>query len=160
MIRRTVTRVCMLMLLVCSFGTLGWSTRAESQSLPARVFTVAPNNEIHMATGGASWCVEVEAVSNDFDVSNVDACTVVLISPGTGSVSQISYDCTKTTVIGDADGNGLQDIRFCFLKTAMQPLFDGLHGRQPKTVTLFVQGSLTTGGSFSGSTTAVLYLKD
>ncbi len=106
------------------------------------------------------WCVQVEPINGNFQVTDINTCTVTLNSAGTGSVSQISYDCTKTTLIGDADGNGVQDIRFCFLKTAMQPLFDQLHGRQPKTVTLTVQGNLTTGEAFSGSITLLLYLKD
>ena len=33
-----------------------------------------------------------------------------------------------------------QDIQFCFVKTAMHPLFDNLHGNSPKTVTVFVTG--------------------
>jgi hypothetical protein len=42
----------------------------------------------------------------------------------------------------------------------MHPLFDNLHGRSPKTVTLTAEGNLQDGRRFSGSITMQLYLKD
>ena len=155
---RTMARMALLVLL-----TLGACSTllpaAASAQLSARVFTVTPNNEIHMASGGAQWCVLVEPIGGNFTVTNIDACSVTLSSPPNGSVPSINYDCTKTAVIGDADGNGIQDVRFCFVKTAMAPLFDNLHGASPKTVTMFVNGNLVSGGSFGGSVTVTLYLK-
>lgn len=137
---------------------LGWSTQAAAQ-FQARLFTTGANNEIHLGSGSASWSVQVEPIGGAFAVTDINACSVRLSSPGNGSVNEISYDCTKTALVGDADGNGIQDVRFSFLKTAMQPLFDHLHGNSPKTVTVFVTGTLTTGGSFGGSLTLTLYLK-
>lgn len=148
-----------LLLLAVTFALSGWSTRASAQ-LPARVFTLGANNEIHFASGSSQWCVYVEAINNNFNVTDIDQCSVTLSSDGTGSVSEISFDCAKGAIIRDADSNGIQDIMFCWLKTDMHPLFDQLHGRQPKTVTLTVRGNLSTGGSFYGSVTLQLYLMD
>jgi hypothetical protein len=148
-----------LALLATSLLVLAWSTQASAQ-FSARLFTTGANNEIRFASGSPSWCVHVEPTGGAFAVTDINACTVRLSSPPNGSVNDIFYNCTKPTVVGDADGNGIQDIEFCFLKTAMHPLFDNLHGRSPKTVTVFVTGDLTTGGSMGGSMTLTLYLKD
>ena len=58
----------------------------------------------------------------------------------------------------DADNNGVQDIRFCFTKTAMAPLFDHLHGNSPKTVQMLVSGLLNNGSNVGGSVLVTLYL--
>ena len=151
--------VLMMGAVLATFVLLGWSSPASAQ-LTARVFAVGGHSEIHFASGSAFWCVHVEPINGAFQLTDINACTVVLASPGNGSVSQISYNCSKPTVVGDGDGNGIQDIEFCFLKTDMHPLFDDLHGRSPKTVTVFVNGNLTTGPGFGGSLTLTLYLKD
>jgi hypothetical protein len=157
---RAAMKTGLLVLLASTLGSVGWSTWAESQTLSARLFTTGVNNEIHFTSGAASWCVQAEPINNNFQVTDIDPCSVVLISNGTGSVSQISLDCTKPVVVGDADLNGVQDIRFCFVKTAMHPLFDNLHGRKPKTVTLTIAGNLLNGQHFSGDITLLLYLMD
>lgn len=147
-----------LAVLVTTALLMGWSTQAAAQ-LSARLFTTGSNNEIHLGSGSGSWCVRVEPIGGAFNVTDIDACSVRLASPPNGSVNEIAYDCTKTTIVGDSDGNGIQDVQFCFLKSAMGPLFDNLHGNSPKTVTVFVTGSLVTGPSFGGSLTLTLYLK-
>jgi len=148
-----------LAVLVSTVVLLGWSTQAAAQ-LPARLFTTGAHNQIRFASGSPSWCVHVEAINNGFDFSNIDLCSVRLSSPPNGSVNDLFLNCTKPVVVGDADGNGIQDIQFCFIKTDMHPLFDNLHGRKPKTVTVFITGNLITGGNFGGSLTLQLYLMD
>jgi len=157
---RTALKTGSLAILAATFILLGCSTQAASQ-FPVRVFTTGGHNEIRFTSGSSFWCVHVEPINNGFQLTNIDLCSVVLArSPGTGSVSQISLNCTKPVVVGDGDGNGIQDIEFCFPKTAMHPLFDDLHGRKPKTVTLTVTGNLYTGGGFGGGITLQLYLMD
>ena len=154
MIHRDSIRKAFLGLLVV---VLTWSGQAYSQT-PARVFVVPPNNVIHMASGGSSWCIQMEPVNGSFQLTDINLCTVTLSSPGNGSVNSINYDCTKPTVVGDADGNGVQDVRFCFLKTAMAPLFDHLHGNSPKTVQMLVSGLLNNGSNVGGNVLVTLYL--
>jgi hypothetical protein len=154
---RATLKTSSLALLAVTFAVLGWPTQAAAQ-LPARLFTTGANNEIRFASGSGQWCVHVEPISGGFQLTNIDLCSVRLSSPGNGSVNEISLNCTKPVIVGD--GDGIQDISFCFLKTDMHPLFDNLHGRSPKTVTVFVTGNLYTGGSFGGSLTLTLYLKD
>ena len=156
MIHRNLIRNAFLGLFVVA---LTWSGQALSQT-PARVFVVPPNNEIHMASGGAQWCILIEPVNGSFQVTDINACTVRLSSPGNGSVPSINYDCTKPTLVADADNNGIQDIRFCFTKTAMAPLFDHLHGNSPKTVQMLLSGNLINGSSVGGSVLVTLYLKN
>jgi len=155
---RTIARTIALTLLMLCIGSMALPEIASAQ-LSARVFVVPPNNEIHMASGGAQWCVNIEPIGGNFTVDNIQLCSVTLSSPGNGSVSSINYDCTKPALIGDADGNGIQDARLCWPKTALAPLFDHLHGASPKTVNMVVNGNLITGGSFGGSVTVTLYLK-
>ena len=156
MINRIVSRTGILVVLVAAVAVVGWSTQAAAQ-LPARVFGPA---EIHMASGSSLWCVHVEPINNDFDITSVDPCTVQLICNCGGSASGITYNCNKPALVGDGDNNGVPDIELCFQKTAMAALFDGMHGRKPKTVTLGVSGHLVTGGIFTGSITVQVYLQD
>ena len=138
---RMLVKATMVTLLTLCVGTMIVPGLASAQ-LSARVFVVPPNNEIHMASGGAQWCVLVEPIGGNFSIDNIQLCSVTLTSVGTGSVETINYDCTKPALVGDADGNGIQDLRVCWPKTALAPLFDHLHGASPKTVTLFVNGNL------------------
>ena len=154
MIHRNSIRKAFLGLLVV---VLTWSGQAYSQT-SARVFVVPPNDAIHMASGGTSWCIQMEPVNGSFQLTDINLCSVTLSSPGNGSVNSINYNCTKPTLIEDADGNGVQDIRFCFTKTAMAPLFDHLHGNSPKTVQMLLSGLLNNGSNVGGSVLVTLYL--
>jgi len=148
---RTLVKAAFLAVVL---GSLAWSGQAEAQ-FQARVFTVPPHNELHFATGGATWCVAVEPIAGNFNVTDINACTVTLNSAGTGSVSSVAFDCTKGALVGDVDGNGVQDISFCWPKTVLQPLFSKIHHTQ--TVTVTVTGNLITGPSFGGSTTITVF---
>jgi hypothetical protein len=154
-----LSKVILLALCIAAVGTFGWSSVAESQTLSARLFTNANNAVIQLGpTGPGQWCVQVEPVGN-WQISDVDASTVILISNGTGSVSQIPNN-NKTVIIGDTDGNGIPEARFCFGRADLENLFSNLHGNHAHTVGLSVSGRLiTTGQYFAGQITMQVYPK-
>jgi hypothetical protein len=76
----------------------------------------------------------------------VDLSTVVMISQGTGAVSQIHAVSNKTAVGGDRNNDGIDEISACFTKTDLQQIFSNIQGTQ--VVTIGLQGNLFTGGSF------------
>ncbi len=88
----------------------------------------------------------MEPIGGSFDLTSVNPATLVLISPGTGSVSQIPAVSDKTLVIGDADNNEIADMRVCFRKEDLRLLFSNLTGKS--TVTVTVGGDVLTGGNF------------
>jgi len=146
-----ILRMLCLTLLVASIGSLALPSVAQCQ-VPARLFTTAGNSIIQTGTGAPpTWCVEVEPIGGDFNVTDIDFSTVLLISPGTGSVSQIPH--SGSILVSDMDGNGIQDARVCFSKADLQALFSNFHGNKLRTVTVTLQGNLFTGGSFSGQLT-------
>jgi hypothetical protein len=146
---------------VCLAGVtlLAWTSVGECQ-FTARLFTVGSNTTIHLSA--STWCVELEPENNSFDITSIDFSTVVLFSntyPPPGSVSQIS-PMNKTYLLADRDGNGIQDVEFCFSNADLSLFFDNLHGKKPKTVTVGLSGNLTTGGIFGSSLVIDVYPKD
>jgi PKD repeat protein len=119
-----------------------------------RLFTVGANTSIRLTSGGNQWCVQLEAVDFSFDPFNVIPQTVVLASPGTGSVPQITWT-GKTAILGDMDGNGLQDLQLCFSKNDLRRLFSNLTG--VTTVTLTLTADLTTGAHLRRQMTIQVY---
>ncbi len=119
--------------------------------LAARVFTTGGDKTIKLASNRPLWCANVEPVNGDFAVTDVIPSSIIMISTGTGSVSQISATPGKTAVVGDQDNNGIQDVEVCFLKGDLRLLFSNLTGKQTVTVTL--EGDLVTGAHFMGTLT-------
>ncbi|HKQ19559.1 MAG TPA: FlgD immunoglobulin-like domain containing protein, partial [Candidatus Eisenbacteria bacterium] len=115
--------------------------------LPARAFTSNSYRTIRLSSGRAFWCASVEPLGGSFDVADIVPTSVVLISPGTGSVSQISAVSGKGVVVGDADKNDVEDVTYCFSKEDLRLLFSDVHGKTTLDVTL--AGTLTSGRPFS-----------
>ena len=69
------------------------------------------------------------------------------MSPGTGSVPQISANGGKFLVVGDADKNDVEDANLCFRKEDLRLLFSDVSGKTTLDVTL--AGTLTSGREFS-----------
>jgi hypothetical protein len=88
-------------------------------------------------------------MSHSFDLMNLDLSSIVMISQGTGSVSQIGASSQKQMIIGDRDNNLIQDVTVSFAKADLRNLFSLLRGNV--TVTVNVEGSLVTGGRFRGT---------
>jgi hypothetical protein len=102
---------------------------------PARAFVGKNKDVIRLNANKANWCVSLEPVGDSFDAAG-ELRFVSLVSPGTGSVDAISVDFTKPVVVGDADGNNVQDLTVCFAKDRLRQLFANLSGRQAVTVLL------------------------
>ncbi len=123
------------------------TTTASIVSLfQARAFTLGGNPQIRLSSGKPSWCAQVEPIGHAFDVSMVNLSSIVMRSPGTGSVSEIPAMGNKTSVGGDRDGNGLDEISACFTKDDLRRLFADVNGNT--TVTVTIEGALFGGGLF------------
>ncbi|MGE5175521.1 MAG: FG-GAP-like repeat-containing protein [Hyphomicrobiales bacterium] len=106
---------------------------------PMRAFTDKHNDAIHVNNNKPSWCVFIEPVDSSFDVLDAPTSSLHLISEGTGTVSDITAGIQKETVVGDADGNQIQDVKVCFPKDRLQQLFSNVNGKQTLTLRLEAQ---------------------
>jgi hypothetical protein len=85
-------------------------------------------------------------VNGSFLIENVDLSSVVMVSQGTGVVSQIHAVANKTAVGADKNNDGIDEISACFTKADLQQIFSNIQGTQVVSVSL--EGNLFTGGSF------------
>jgi len=114
--------------------------------LSALAFTEGGNNKTSLGAGKPQTCFQIQPVNGSFSIDNVDLSTVVMISQGTGAVSQIHAVANKTAVGGDKNNDGIDEISACFTKADLQQIFSNIQGTQ--VVTISLQGNLFTGGSF------------
>jgi hypothetical protein len=70
----------------------------------------------------------------------------VMISEGTGSMSEIHAVSNKTALGTDKNGDGIDEISACFTKADLEQLFSNIQGTQVVNVRL--EGDLFAGGSF------------
>ena len=112
----------------------------------ARAFTAAGNRNIRLNAGKPQWCVELEAIGNSYLIETVDMRSLVMRSPGTGTVEEIHAILGKSSAGGDKDANGVEEINACFAKTDLRLLFANMHGTGSATVSF--EGNLYTGGRF------------
>jgi PKD domain/FlgD Ig-like domain len=116
--------------------------------LDARAFLAKPSRTIALGSGASSVCVQLEPARGSYANQDIDLSTLVMISPGTGSVSEISAVADKTVIAGDSDQNGVDEITACFLKGDLRLLFANVHGREVVRVSL--EARLTSGGTIHG----------
>ena len=74
--------------------------------------------------------------------------SIKMVSAGTGSVTEIFVDATKSGTDGDKNGNGVQEIVACFTKDDLRLLFGGLPAGR-NTVNVTIEGTLVSGATFS-----------
>jgi hypothetical protein len=117
--------------------------------LPTTAFTTNANKQVNVGKQGT--CVQLQPSNGSFPVASVVLTSIVMRSPGTGSVSEIHADAGKTSLDGDKNGDGIAEITACFSKTDVQQLFSGLSGTQLVPVTL--HGDISGGGQFCASVT-------
>jgi hypothetical protein len=151
---RTAWKAFILVLAASALGVTGLPSRAYSQQA-ANLFTTAGNEAIHLDNAGG-WSVCAEPTNTSWQITDVQVNTVMLISNGTGSVSQIPIS-NKTVIVADRNGNGLQDASFSFTQANLQALFSNFHGHKAHTVALALTGNLVTGGTFSGTITMQVF---
>ena len=116
----------------------------------ARIY-LAGQRKIRLASNKPFGCVQIEPVNESFSLLDIDLTSIKMISNGTGTVSEITANTTKSAVIGDRDGNQIEDIQVCFNKSDFRSLFSLLRGNV--SVPVLVRGSLVTGGFFQGTVT-------
>lgn len=114
--------------------------------LDALAFTQGGNSKTSLGAGKPQTCFQIQPANGSFSIDNVDLSTVVMISQGTGAVSQIHAVANKTAVGGDKNNDGIDEISACFTKADLQQIFSNIQGTQVVNITL--QGNLFTGGSF------------
>jgi hypothetical protein len=112
----------------------------------ASAFTIGGYKTIRLGSSKRLWCAQVEPVGGSFTITDVDPATLILISPGTGSVSQIPAFQGRTTVVADMDNDDIPDMKVCFRKEDLRLLFSNVTGTTTLTVT--VEGQVITGGTF------------
>ncbi len=131
------------------------STATIAAQLTANAFTIGGNNKTSLGAGKPFTCFQIEPVGGNFSVSNVDLASIVLISPGTGTVSQITASSAKTSIDGDKNGNGITEISACFTKTDLRLLFANLPAGN-NSVNVSLEGNLITGGKFHADLTHIV----
>jgi hypothetical protein len=110
---------------------------------------VTSGKKLVLGSGKPFFSLQIEPVNLSFDLMNVDLSSIVMISPGTGTVSQIAASSQKQVIIGDRDNNLIPDVTVSFVKADLRNLFSILRGNV--TVPVSVEGSLVTGGHFRGT---------
>src|SRR5262245_2373272 len=115
----------------------------------ATAFTTNAYKVTNLSSGKQGTCIQIQPLNGSFATASVVLNSIVLRSPGTGSVSEIPADVGKTTVDGDKNGDGISEVTACFRKEDLQLLFSGLSGTQSVPVTL--RGSISSGGEFCAS---------
>jgi len=131
------------------FNSAAATTIATIQDVfPARAFTTGGNGTIRLGSGKATWCTQIEPVLASY-LNTAVIPTTISMSFGAG---RIYAEAGKVSIGGDKDGNGVDELTACFSKTDLRTLFTGLP-RGTNTVTVILEGALTTGGTFRGNLT-------
>jgi PKD repeat protein len=126
------------------------STATITNELAAFVFQTN-TGWINPKAGKPRYCFQIQAVDGDFN--NTDVLLNTLVAKYNGVT--VSADASRSTVESDVNLDGVREIRACFTRDAMATLFAGLpSGRD--TVTIALQGDLSTGARFSGNIQVVV----
>jgi hypothetical protein len=112
----------------------------------ALAFTQGGNNKTSLGSGKPQTCFQVQPMNGNFSIEDVDLASIVMISEGTGSVSEIHAVSNKTALGTDKNGDGIDEISACFTKADLEQLFSNIQGTQVVNVRL--EGDLFAGGSF------------
>jgi PKD repeat protein len=120
-------------------------TTVTFQQFCASAFTQGGNKTLRLGSGKPTWCVRIEPVGGCYENSSVLPASIVMRYTG-GAVTEIHALSEKTTIGGDANGNGIEEIAACFAKEDLRQLFSGLPAG-PNDVQVTIAMSLAGGGS-------------
>jgi PKD repeat protein len=123
------------------------TTATIGSEFAASAFTTGGNNTTSLGSGKPYTCVQIEPVDGSFSLTDVNLASIKMVSVGTGSVSEIFVDSSKTASDGDKNSNGVTEIRACFRKSDLRLLFGDLPAGR-NMVTVEIEGDLVTGGRF------------
>ncbi len=118
----------------------------QPATLPARAFLTGSARTIPLGAGPPKLCVQIEPAPAAFQASDIDRSTIVMTSPGTGSVSSISPTPAKQALVSDSNRNGIGELSACFVREDLARLFDSIRGR--RQVRPAIAGRLWDGRSF------------
>jgi PKD domain-containing protein/putative Ig domain-containing protein len=130
----------------CGLSDDDTTTATIVQCSSAYAFTTGGNSKINLGSGKQASCIQIQPVNGSFTIESVDLSSIVMRSSGTGSVEEIHAQGTKTSLSGDRNNDGTDEIAACFTKSDLQQLFSGLTGTVNVGVTL--EGDLQGGGRF------------
>ncbi len=125
-----------------------WNQGKQLAAADARIFVLGAHRTLPIGSGPPEFCVQIEPVNNSFNVADVDARSVVMLSVGTGVISEIRAVPAKRSVVLDSDQDGAAEFQSCFARDDLAKLFGYLRGRRLVEVT--VEGTLITGRRFRG----------
>ena len=118
---------------------------------PASIFTTGSSKKLVLNSGKPLYCVQIEPVGGAFELEDIDLTSIVMTSPGTGSVESIPVNASKVPVVSDRDNDLVPDLTVCCTKENLRQLFSLLRGSVSVPVT--IEGRLMTGGEFAGTLT-------
>ncbi len=125
-------------------GYASGESPALHEPLAARAFLVGASRTVPLVPGGRNdLCVQLEPVGSDYVNVDVETESVVMLSESTGTTSEIRSVSAKTIASGDQDGNGVEELRFCFSGIDLATLFSSIVGRVQVEVT--VEATLRSG---------------
>jgi len=124
------------------------TTATIAGAFPARALMPEGQATYRLDTGKPTLCVGIEPVNASYRTSDVDPSTIVMVSPGTGSVAQIVASNSKRNVLEVPSSGGDEVLDACFRREDLRRLFDRIQpGRS--TVSVRIEGHLVSGGKFS-----------
>jgi hypothetical protein len=109
----------------------------------SRAFQANPQRALPAVSSASTLCLRVEPSEPSFTLQDIDPLSFRLSSVGTGSVEQILAVAPKSGVVGDTDGNSIQEVPVCFAMADVANLFSNLRGR--KLVEVSLAGRLLDG---------------
>jgi len=130
-------------------GDVTLVTVYEGDSARAFQAEVAGHSEpLRLLAGAQRYCVGAELLGAPTSIVDIDRFSFRMLAKGLGTADAITADPT-TVVLGDTDGNGVNDITACFTQEDLRLLFSKVRGRVRVTATIEV--ALGDGHGFRAS---------